>query len=163
MVPGRPRIDTNAIGQRGESIFYLKLSVLHGTRPLFRAAQLGEKWPVIDFAVELYRKPGQLFLVQVKATQMPINPVKGRLPIDVKPEHVKRLLSSPIPAYLVGVHEPSEEAFLIAPSAVRRIRDITTAFPLSDRKVRIELRQEVQRFWANMTSPFVSARSVFVD
>jgi hypothetical protein len=163
MVPGRPRIDTNAIGQRGESIFYLKLSVLHGTRPLFRAAQLGEKWPVIDFAVELYRKPGQLFLVQVKATQMPINPVKGRLPIDVKPEHVKLLLSSPIPAYLVGVHEPTEEAFLVAPRTLRRIRDITTAFPLSDPKVRIDLCQEVRRFWANMTSPFVSARSTFVD
>ncbi len=158
-----PQIDTNAIGERGESIFHLRLSAVDGLRPLFRATHLGQKWPVADFAVELDGKPGQFFLVQVKTTQRSIKPRKQRLPVDVKSEHVRLLLSSPIPAYLVAVHEPSEEAFLVAPRRKGRIRDVSTAFSLRENKVREVLQQEVEAFWSGVTSPFSSARSAFVD
>jgi hypothetical protein len=156
-------IDTNALGDRGESIFKLALTRLHGGRPLFRPASLGEKWPVADFAVELVNHPGSFFLVQIKATQRPIKPRRRRLPVDVTADSVSLLISSPIPAYLVAVHEPSEEAFLAAPKSARRISDVTTAFSLNDGQVRLGLRDEVRRFWSRVTAPFSSARSIFVD
>jgi hypothetical protein len=145
-------IDTNALGERGESIFRLALTTMHDGWPLFRPASLGEKWPVADFAVELVNQPGHFFLVQVKATQKPVKPREGSL-----------LMGSPIPAYLVAVHEPTGKAFLAAPGSGRRVRDVTTAFSLSDSKVRLELLEEVDTFWSRMTSRFSSVRSAFVD
>lgn len=163
-MPTRLRaIDTNTLGDRGESIFRLAVTTLHGGWPLFRPAQLGEKWPVADFAVELLNQPGHFFLVQVKATQKAVTPRGHRLPLDVKADRIRLLLGSPIPAYLVAVHEPSERAFLAAPRLVRRIRDVTTAFPLNDLKVRLDLHEEVGNFWSNVTSRFSSVRSIFVD
>jgi uncharacterized protein DUF4365 len=156
-------IDTNALGDRGEAIFRLAVTTLHGRQPLFRPATLGEKWPIADFAIELVNQPGRFFLVQVKATQESIRPRAQRLPIDVKADRVGLLLSSPMPAYLVAVHEPSEQAFLAAPRSARRIRDVTTAFSLNDGKVRLDLRQEVEKFWSSVTSPFSSVKSIFVD
>lgn len=108
----RQQVDTNVLGDRGESIFKLAVTTLHDAQPLFKPAALGEKWPVADFAVELVNRPGRFFLVQVKATQKSINDRVRRLPVDVKVRDVRLLLSSPMPAYLVVVHEPVSKRFL---------------------------------------------------
>lgn len=157
------RRDTNAIGDRGEAIAALRLQEFHEGSPLFRMAPLGQKWPVSDFAVELVGRPGHLFLLQVKSTQDAIRALDKRLPTRVAKSRLQMLLSSPMPAYLVGVHEPSEQAFLVAPRKARNLSTISTAFSLADRKVRENLQEEVESFWQGVTPPFLSENSRFVD
>jgi len=166
-MPNSGRVDSNAVGERGEAIFEVRIMALHGAKPLFRPTSLGDKWPVADYAVELNGQPGRFFLVQVKATQKPVNPARNattpRMRIDVKVDRLRLLLQSPIPAYLVAVHEPSEEAFLVAPREARHLRDVTTAFSLKDQRIRLGLHKEVASFWAGVTAPFSCAKSIFAD
>jgi len=77
------RRDSNALGDRGESLFFLAATAFHGARPLFRPAALGSKWPTADYAVELVGRPGQFFLVQVKTTRQGYT-AGGRLRISAK-------------------------------------------------------------------------------
>jgi hypothetical protein len=158
------KLDSNALGNRGESIFEAQVLTLHDGQPLFRPVALGQKWPVADFAVELADKPGCFFLVQVKATQKPIKKIKkkNRLPLDVKSDRIKLLVGSPIPAYLVAVHDKSMKAFLVAPRIPKHIHHIATTSSLGDKKVRDKLYQEVASFWAGITS-FSTANSLFAD
>lgn len=64
---------SDSIGQRGESIFYVVLTRLYGrSTPIFRPQFLGDKWPTVDFIVELTNYSGDIipyFFVQVKTTR----------------------------------------------------------------------------------------------
>ena len=120
-------------------------------RPLFRAISLGEKYPTIDFLVDLLdRRDTSLgfFFVQVKGTAS-AGPAEARLPIVVAPDRYKLLAKMPIPTSLVGVDIVTETSYLV--SAHRRrsggISGISKGYCLRDDAVKIGLYQEVLRFW----------------
>jgi len=155
------QIDNNAIGDRGELIFQLCVTSFHGKQPLFRPRDLGQKWPIADFVIELEGKPGFFFLVQVKTTRKPITP-KNRLPVKLGKKLVGLLIESPVPTYLVAVHEPSRETFVVAPRRLKNITNIATTFRLNDPKVRLNLHREVDSFWQGVTR-FSTNTSAFAD
>lgn len=67
---------SNALGKRGERIFELAITDLEKFDfPLFNPANLGDKWPVVDYYVELcgITQFIPFFFVQVKTTKSPIN------------------------------------------------------------------------------------------
>jgi len=45
---------SDVIGARGESRFLVLITEPHdGEKPIFRAQRMGDKWPAVDFLVEL--------------------------------------------------------------------------------------------------------------
>src|SRR4051794_27024176 len=97
------------IGNRGEAIFKVRITDPHGPRkePLFRPYPLGEKFPTLDFLVELVGvRAGRVayFFAQVKATTRGLTrrpPV--RLNVRVSQEDIDRMLIYPGPTYVVGI------------------------------------------------------------
>jgi hypothetical protein len=143
------------VGYRGEKLFELAISEYSMfPRPLFRPGFLGEKWPAIDFYVELLgvKRRTPFFFVQVKSTAVAI-PV-GATDIDVSLPPTKRdfLFRVPGPTYLAGVHEPSKRTFILsinaqAPQGVYRI---PLKHELTPANLQI-LYDEVKSFWSSHT------------
>ncbi|NYE61250.1 hypothetical protein FHW58_002457 [Duganella sp. 1224] len=139
--------DQNAIGERGESIFFTRITALHGPRPLFKPAFLGDKWAVADYAIELVGHPGRYFLVQVKATTNGVNAM-GNLKAQVEHFRYQKLVNAWIPTYVVGVDDSTEEAYVCATRPLKGgLSSIKTSFPLRDPIVRQQLYDEVLAFW----------------
>jgi hypothetical protein len=118
-------------GFRGEKIVELCLTDYAAfARPLFRPGFLGDKWPAIDFYVELNDVRGRrpYFLVQTKATSATLRPHDTSLRISSTRRDVRRLLQIPGPTHVLGVHEPSRRVFAksvhkgIDPGAITRIQ-----------------------------------------
>jgi Domain of unknown function (DUF4365) len=143
------------IGVRGESIEISKLAMFCRTKPhmpYFEAHFLGEKCRRYDYLVELVdagERP-QFFFVQVKATQKELTKRQDppRLRVEVSKDDVRQMVACPIPTYLVGVHEPTERAFVIAIHGAmsEAISSITTAHELNPLTLR-KLWEEVKEFW----------------
>ncbi|AUX21487.1 hypothetical protein SOCEGT47_019710 [Sorangium cellulosum] len=157
-------VDKDALGERGESIFRSVITKLHGDKPLFRPAFLGEKWPVADFGIELWGHPGKLFLVQVRATSTAVNH-KKRLPIGVAIARANALYGAPLPSFVVGVHEPSEQPYIVTVDIKRtqRISSIPTKFSLQNATVRQTLHDEVLAFWNGLGVVKTPRASAFSD
>jgi hypothetical protein len=106
------------IGDRGESIFRVRITQPCGTPPeaLFRAFFLGEKKATLDFMLELVGLPNRsaYCFVQVKATSKAVSPNSGILKVSVKKRDVDRMVSYPGPTYIVGVDEKNEKAYIIS-------------------------------------------------
>jgi len=105
----------NVIGDRGEIVFELAITDYSQFRfPLFRPAFLGAKWPTIDYYVELLGVPNgsPFFFAQIKTTREPLS--QNALVLEIKVERAKcaRLFRIPGPTYLIGVHEPTQRAFI---------------------------------------------------
>jgi hypothetical protein len=89
-------------GRRGENIVELCLTNYKDfDAPLFRPGFLGDKWPSIDFYVELQavRKRRPYFFAQAKATTAGLS---QSLRILVKKKDIERLLQIPGPTYIFG-------------------------------------------------------------
>src|SRR3954470_8919782 len=85
---------------RGEKIVELCLTEYSAfARPLFRPGFLGDKWPAIDFYVELNGVRGRrpYFLIQAKATSARLSPRATSLRISATRDDVGRLLQIPGP------------------------------------------------------------------
>jgi hypothetical protein len=98
----------DAIGSRGENIFSNLISKFHSEHgPIFRPQFLGEKWPLVDFIVELVGegRTTPYFFVQVRATRQGLTRVGRRLRVQVAEAEVRQLASYPSPTYIVGVDE----------------------------------------------------------
>lgn len=146
------RKDTNAIGERGESIFFTRITALHGRRPLFKPAFLGDKWAVADYAIELVGQPGRYFLVQVKATTKGLDS-EGNLLAGIKKKRYQELTHAWVPTYVVGVDDSSEEAYICTTLPLNGgLNSIKTNFPLRDPIVRQQLHDEVLAFWTTASS-----------
>jgi hypothetical protein len=120
-------------------------------RPLFRATWLGDKYPAVDFLVDvLGRKDTSLgfFFAQVKGTA-PARAQAARLSIDVPRERFNQLVRLPVPTYLIGVDVNAEVSYLVAAHRSRRARvsGMTKAYCLRDDAVKIGLYREVLGFW----------------
>ncbi|HEY0153197.1 MAG TPA: DUF4365 domain-containing protein [Longimicrobium sp.] len=139
-------------GFRGERIVELCLTEYgRNERPLFRPGFLGDKWPAIDFYIELKEVAGKrlYFFAQAKATASYLNDASDHLSVTVRKADVDRLLRVPGPTYILGVHEPSKRVFVRSVHEGVPVRAITR-IPLSHELTRanlLVLHQEVREFW----------------
>jgi hypothetical protein len=138
------------IGSRGESIVELCLTDYQTfARPLFRPGFLGDKWPSIDFYVELQTVRGKrpYFFAQAKATA---SNIRASITISAKRQDIERLLRIPGPTYILGVHEPSKRVFVRSVhegAPLRAMTRIPISHELTSRNLRI-LHDEVRDYWA---------------
>jgi hypothetical protein len=138
-------------GFRGEKILELCLTDYKDfSGPLFRPGFLGDKWPAIDFYVELQavRKRKPYFFAQAKATTAKLS---RNLKISTKKADIERLLQIPGPTYIFGIHEPSGRVFVRSVhrgTPVQAITRIPVSNELTRKKIRA-LHDEVQEFWDN--------------
>lgn len=117
--------------------------------PFFRPRFLGEKSPARDFIVEVVEAAADYyFFVQVKATRKGYTKRGRRLKVGVSMEDVSRLSRMSAPAYLVGVDEPNDLAYILAilPSTTGPIASMPTNFPLDCTHLP-RLHREVVDYW----------------
>jgi hypothetical protein len=154
--------ERDAIGERGEDIFKAEIGPFHGRLPLFRARHLGDKWPLLDFVVELigpWKKRRPFFFVQVKATRRGYTKAPDeRLKVGLPRTKVFPLAGYRVPVYLVGVDVKEERAFVISArgKSVTSLTNMHTAFELT-KATRRALWNEVRKHWASMPAPKKSA------
>lgn len=139
-------------GFRGEKIVELCLTEYSAfAKPLFRPGFLGDKWPAVDFYVELNGVRGRrpYFLIQSKATSALLAATATSLNISSTRNDVKRLLQIPGPTYILGVHEPSRRVFAKSVHtgvAMRGITRIQVTHELTPANLQ-QLYNEVRDYW----------------
>jgi hypothetical protein len=147
-----PVLLRDVTGFRGEKIVELCLTEYSAfARPLFRPGFLGDKWPAIDFYVELNGVRGKrpYFLIQSKATSASLNSQATSLRISSTKKDIVRLLQIPGPTYILGVHEPSRRVFAKSVHtgvAARGITRIQLTHELTTTNLR-RLYDEVRNYW----------------
>lgn len=147
-----PALLQDVTGFRGEKIVELCLTEYSAfARPLFRPAFLGDKWPAIDFYVELNGVRGKrpYFLIQSKCTSANLPAQATALRISSTMNDIDRLLRIPGPTYILGVHEPSRRVFAKSVHtgiAVRGITRIEISHELTAANLR-RLYDEVRTYW----------------
>lgn len=140
-------------GFRGEKILELCLTDYQAfPRPLFKSGFLGDKWPAIDYYVELTSVRGKrlYFFAQAKATRSTLVPAQTDLAISTKKKDIERLLQIPGPTYIFGIHEPSRRVFVRSVHAgvpAKAITRIPFSHELTTNNLRI-LHDEVRGYWA---------------
>lgn len=155
------RIDTNALGDRGEAILTKTMLTLRSGKPLFNVVFLGAKWPVADFVAELRGRPGAVFLIQAKATK---SAVKGsRLPIRVSKAKLALLAGSRVPAYVVGIEDSTERVFICAATkpVTTGISGLPVTHDLRSYATRKNLFDEVATFWDDLLKAKVGRAPTF--
>lgn len=140
---------SNALGKRGERIFELTITDLEKFDfPLFNPAHLGDKWPVVDYYVELCGIPAftPFFFVQVKTTQSLVK--KEVLEVRVSQIDCENLFKITAPTYLAGVHEPSKRVFILALNKLpsQGVYSIPLEYELTPKNLKI-LYKEIKEFW----------------
>jgi hypothetical protein len=106
---------TNELGQRGEALFYVLLTKFYGReKPIFRPQFLGDKWPTVDFIIELVDAgmATHYFFTQVKTTRDGYTKKDRRLQVQVKRDDLRKLASYPAPTYIVGIDEVEETGYI---------------------------------------------------
>jgi hypothetical protein len=135
-----------------------------GGQPLFRPQFLGDKWPYVDFFVELLGhddiKP--FCFVQVKTTRLGYTKRQNRLKIGVSEDRVRGLVAYPAPTYLVGIDEWQEQGYIISVNgeALGSLSSLSTQFPVNTANREV-LWREVSSFWRGYDRSQLS--SDFVD
>jgi hypothetical protein len=151
-------------GFRGEKIVELCLTHYEPFgRPLFQPGFLGDKWPAIDFFVQLEGDEAHrpYFFVQAKSTKVPLHKDASRLRIHAQRTDVAKLLGIPGPTYIFGVHEPTKRVFArsihlgFTPTATL---SIPLSHELTERNL-LALQTEVREFWRSTV--FKPQSSVF--
>ncbi|MBI1927986.1 DUF4365 domain-containing protein [Candidatus Poribacteria bacterium] len=156
----------DAIGQRGESIFYVIITRLYGrSGPLFRPQFLGDKWPTVDFIVELTNCPGRItpyFFAQVKTTSQGYTQKRRRLKVKVSKADAERFSSYPAPTYIIGIDEIEEVGYIISVEGEHDsgLSSLSTQFPIGE-EVQDLLWREVTDFWMGVDTSGKTSR--FVD
>jgi hypothetical protein len=156
--PSQRESATDVLGQRGEALVYLALTESdRSTVPLlFQAAFMGDKWPGVDYVVQLIGAPPDavtpFFFVQAKATNQG-HTTTGRLKVKVSKKGLTRLRALPAPTYIVGVDEGSGESFIVSSMGARNsFGSISRRFPINA-QVRAVLWDEVYNYWRTRTAP----------
>lgn len=153
----------NVIGDRGELIFELAITYYaQFQKPLFRPGFLGEKWPTVDYYIELLDVPDAqpFFFVQVKTSTSPIRAGANKLKVSVEMTDCERLYRIPAPTYIVGVHETTGKAYILSlhDKPIKGIYSIPLKHELTPDNLKI-LHNEVRDFWKSSNKP---TRSHFV-
>ncbi len=145
---------TDHIGRLSELIAAADLSrPVRGRfhRPLFRATPLGDKYPTVDFLVDLLDRSDEslgFFFVQIKGTLGP-GSSNRRLAIEVPIARFNRLARIPAPTYLIGVDLVQERSYLVSANRTRTsgVFSITKSYCLGEQSVKMDLYKEVLTFW----------------
>jgi hypothetical protein len=143
-------------GFRGEKIIELCLTNYESfPSPLFKPGFLGDKWPTIDFYVELSAVRGKrpYFFGQAKSTRGDLAPGATNLSVTAKKADIERLLHIPGPTYILGVHEPSQRVFVRSVHTgipIKAITRIPLAYELTSSNLQ-KLHAEVSKFWHTTT------------
>ena len=152
-------------GARGEAIFYVLMTEFHSEAgPIFRPQFLGDKWPTVDFIVELLGAGSGVpfFFVQVRTTRAGFTARQRRLKVGVSRHSLRRLGMLPAPTYVVGIDEVGEAGYLVSANgeSSSQITSMPTVHPI-DRRRREQLWHEVYDYWrARQMTGF---RSAFAD
>lgn len=156
-------INRDAIGARGEAIVENLLTRRYRrSAPLFRPQFLGEKYPTIDFFVELVDAGGTqtpFFLAQAKTTSTGYN-AQRRLRVQVPRNKMSGLVKYPAPTYVVGVDEVDERAFIMAAvlGGAAYFSSFPVTYPLGEERILMILFEEVQTFWQSSATAFTGSR-----
>src|SRR5579863_9949924 len=140
------------IGYRGERVVELCLTNYEAfDQPLFRPGFLGDKWPAVDFYVELRAVDRRVpyFFGQAKTTTAPLSASAHSLRIGTRKRDVERLLQIPGPTYIFGVHAPSGRVFIRSVNQgtpVKSMASIPLTHELTPERLRA-LHTEVREFW----------------
>src|SRR5262249_37913291 len=122
-------------------------------QPFFSPRPLGEKWPTYDLLVELTDVGAMtcFFLAQVKAPRNSRPKSADRLNVGVKQQDIERMVTCPLPTYVIGVDEPAEVAYIasIHGSIGRPVSSIPTKYPLNAANLKT-LWTEVKKFWDSL-------------
>jgi hypothetical protein len=139
-------------GYRGEKIVELCLTDYQAfPKPLFRPGFLGDKWPAIDYYIELTAVRGRrlYFFAQAKSTTSTLTGLSKHLSVSTKKKDIDRLLRIPGPTYILGVHEMSRRVFVRSVHAGMPVEAITK-IPISHELTGANLRalhDEVRDYW----------------
>ena len=161
----------NEIGENAENIVSLLLNRKLKSE-LFRVKFLGEKWPAVDFYVELVNNNGFYFFVQVKSSTRGYF-IKGgkktHLKVTVKKKSVMHNLEYNAPTYLIGLEYRRDDFFKSKafihclsgnPASAKSISKIAVTNSLNPTTLAL-LEKEVLRFWS--TSNSISNKHSFVS
>lgn len=143
---------SNDIGSRGESIFGMLISRYfdpHGS--LFKPVFLGEKYPTVDFYVDLLSYPDKkgFFFASIKTTTQGYTADKTKLKIQVSKEELKELSKFPVPVYLFGIDAVEEKGYFICANDIdtsRNLNGLSVKYPI-DKMHTIELWEEAKNYW----------------
>jgi len=152
----------DVIGSRGENQLELCLTNYEPyDSPLFNPGFLGDKWPVVDYYVEILGSRRKLFFfAQAKATAKPLGPTHIR--ISSKRSDVRGLMKIPGPTYMFAIHEPTGRVFVQcvhSRTPVKAITRIAVTNELTPPRLK-DLHDEVKLFW--QTNTFKPATSGFL-
>lgn len=156
------RINQDALGDRGEAIFRVLITEFDAaTGPNFRPYFLGEKWPVVDFIVEILGAEASTpyFFVQVKTTRGGYTQKDKRLKVSVSEDDIRLLASYPAPTYVVGIDEINRNGFLVSVNGenLRSLSSLSTEFAINAANRRL-LWEEVRDYWASFTGMGLTSR-----
>jgi hypothetical protein len=155
----------NEIGQRGEVIFSMLITKRWNRKdPIFRPQFLGDKWPTVDFLVELIGVVDftPYFFVQVKTTRTGYTNQQERLRTKIAGQDLKRLAVYPAPTYVVAIDEIKESGFIISANGewCDNMSSVSTRFPLDENNQDL-LWREVKKYWEK--SRLSKLKSSFTD
>jgi hypothetical protein len=161
----RIELINNELGQRGEALFYVLITRFYGrAKPRFRPQFLGDKWPTVDFIVELMDAGDSTpyFFVQVKTTRAGYTKKERRLKVQVEQEEMCQLASYPAPTYVVGIDERGEAGYIVSANGecLERVSSLSTEYPLNERNLNL-LWEEVNDFWLKVNVSLDSSQ--FID
>jgi hypothetical protein len=162
---GRSTVNRDLIGERGQQYALLALTEPVGkAESLFRPRFLGDKYPTIDFFVELVDAPvifTPFFFVQVKATQAGYTQ-GGQLRVQVAADTMDSLIAYPVPTYIIGVDNGGGGlSYIVAalPGGPTHYPSLPTTHRLNGRTLR-QLFNEILGFWRQHAATFTTSRFV---
>ena len=159
-------MNTNLIGDRGESIFITRIT----EHEMFNVYFLSAKAPIVDFLIEIADEatPFQC-LVQVKSTSQGYLKRNGKLRAKVPADKMQKLINRPLPTYVAGVDLKNERVYICP--AFNDANAYTSSIPIThilDKQNAVAtqqtldmLKQDIIEYWnnANMNLYKTSFRS----
>jgi hypothetical protein len=155
----------NRLGKRGENMFAtLIMEPFDQAEPWFDPVYLGDKFPVLDYYVELVNAGSRYyFFVQVKGTRQGYETANSetRLKVQLRERNVAELAAFPAPTYVVAIDQVKWRAFILSVNRMGPgLRTFPTRFPLNKKNLQ-RLWHEVKIFWEKRD--MVLSNSYFVE
>ena len=147
-------MNTNLIGDRGESIFNTRIT----EHEMFNVYFLSAKAPIVDFLIEIADEatPFQC-LVQVKSTSQGYLKRNGKLRAKVPVDKMQKLINRPLPTYVAGVDLKNERVYICP--AFNDANAYTSSIPIThilDKQNAVAtqqtlnmLKQDIIEYWNN--------------
>lgn len=147
-------MNTNLIGDRGESIFNTRIT----EHEMFNVYFLSAKAPIVDFLIEIADEatPFQC-LVQVKSTSQGYLKRNGKLKAKVPADKMQKLINRPLPTYVAGVDLKNERVYICP--AFNDANAYTSSIPIThilDKQNAVAtqqtldmLKQDIIEYWNN--------------